>query len=291
MRQLNEFLLGLEPVWAISIIVVLTLVISLIYNRIIGRFITRESQREKDHTSLQFMRHVGTALIYLIGLAFALSQIPSLRTMGHSLLAGAGILSVVVALAAQQSLGNLFSGIMIVIFKPFRIHDRITIQNITGFVEDINLRQVVIRDFENNRVIIPNSLVNTEVIINNQMIDPKICNMLPIGIGYSSDINLAFEIIRDEALHHPLVIDNRSQEDIDQGKPMVMVRVVDLADSSVNLMAWIWTKNKTDGFTLMCDLRKSIKERFDREGIEIPFPQRTISYAKGMSEKNPEVVQ
>ncbi|MCB0669881.1 MAG: mechanosensitive ion channel family protein [Saprospiraceae bacterium] len=285
MQELNEFLLDLGPVWGISIVLVITLLVSFIYNRIIGRYISRESQRDKDHTSLQFMRHVGTALIYLIGLAFALSQIPSLRSMGHSLLAGAGILSVVVGLAAQQSLGNLFSGIMIVIFKPFRINDRITIQNITGFVEDIDLRQVVIRDFENNRVIIPNSLVNTEVIVNNQMKDPKICNMLKIGIGYSSNIDLAFQIIKDEALNHPLVIDNRSPEDIEAGKPMVMLRVVDLADSSVNLMAWIWTKNKTDGFSMMCDLRKSIKERFDREGIEIPFPQRTVTFAKSDVDK------
>lgn len=289
MQELNEFLLDLGPVWGISIVLVITLLVSFVYNRIIGRYISRESQRDKDHTSLQFMRHVGTALIYLIGLAFALSQIPSLRSMGHSLLAGAGILSVVVGLAAQQSLGNLFSGIMIVIFKPFRINDRITIQNITGFVEDIDLRQVVIRDFENNRVIIPNSLVNTEVIVNNQMKDPKICNMLKIGIGYSSDIDLAFQIIKDEALNHPLVIDNRSPEDIEAGKPMVMLRVIDLADSSVNLMAWIWTKNKTDGFSMMCDLRKSIKERFDREGIEIPFPQRTVTFAKGDVDKQTEM--
>lgn len=290
MKEINDFLLELGPVWGILIILIVTMLIAFFYNRITNRYITREIEREKDLTSLQFMKHAGLGLIYLFGLAFAISQIPSLRSMGNSLLAGAGILSVVVGLAAQQSLGNLFSGIMIVIFKPFRINDRITIQNITGFVEDIDLRQVVIRDFENNRVIIPNSLVNSEVIVNNQMKDPRICNMLTIGIGYSSNIDQAFEIITDESIKHPLIIDNRTEEDIEAGKPMVVVRVVDLADSSVNIKAWIWTKNKTDGFNLTCDLKKSIKERFDQAGIEIPFPQRTITYAKGSAKQNSQAV-
>ncbi|MCB0689948.1 MAG: mechanosensitive ion channel, partial [Saprospiraceae bacterium] len=135
MIALDKFLLELGPIWGIMIICLITVILSFFYNRLTARYLFRESQKDRDLTSFQFLRHAGSALIYFVGLAVALSQIPSMRTMGHSLLAGAGILSVVIGLAAQQSLGNLFSGIMIVIFRPFRINDRITIQNISGFVE------------------------------------------------------------------------------------------------------------------------------------------------------------
>ena len=278
---LKSFMIDAGTLWDIGIILLVTIVLAYLYNRIANRYIQKILiTHDKDLTGFQFVKHAITALIYVLGIAAALSQIPDLKTLGHSLLAGAGILSVVVGLAAQQSLGNLFSGIMIVIFKPFRINDRVTINDKTGFVEDINLRQVVLRDFENNRIIIPNTLVNSEVIINNQMNDPKVCNKFTIGIGYSSDIDKAFAIIRKEAEKHPLHIDNRSADDKKNNVPAVIVRVVELADSSVNLTAWIWSANKGDGFVMLCDLMKSVKERFDNEGIEIPFPQRTISYAK-----------
>lgn len=278
---IKNYLNDAHEVWRIAIILALTVVIAFVYNKIANKYIKRILlDHERDITGFQFIKHAITGLIYILGIATALSQIPDLKTLGHSLLAGAGILSVVIGLAAQQSLGNLFSGIMIVIFRPFRINDRVTINDQTGFVEDINLRQVVLRDFENNRIIIPNTMVNSQVIINNQMYDPKVCNKFNIGIGYSSNIDKAFQIIREETEKHPLFVDNRSDEDKTNGLPAVVVRVVDLADSSVNLCAWIWTANKGDGFVLLCDIRKSIKERFDKEGIEIPFPQRTLSYAK-----------
>ncbi|HAI39544.1 MAG TPA: mechanosensitive ion channel protein MscS, partial [Maribacter sp.] len=90
-----------------------------------------------------FINHIVTAVIYIIGIAVALVQIPELKLMGHSLLAGAGVLSLIAGLASQQALSNIMSGILIVIFKPFRINDKITIRgSFTGTVEDINLRQV-----------------------------------------------------------------------------------------------------------------------------------------------------
>ncbi len=276
---IKKLMVDINVAWIIAIILAITIFISWLYNKIANRYIKKALlQHEKDLTGFQFLKHVGTALIYILGLAAALMQIPDLKIVGHSMLAGAGIISVVAGLAAQQSLGNLFSGVMIVIFRPFKINDRITIGDKTGFVEDINLRQVVIRDFENNRVILPNSLVNSEAIVNKQMNDPKVNNKFIIGIGYSSSIDKAFEIISEEALKHPLIIDNRTKSDKDAGIPQVIVRVTELGESSVNLTAWIWTANKSDGFTLICDLNKSVKERFDKEGIEIPFPQRTVSY-------------
>ena len=149
-------------------------------------------------------------------------------------------------------------------FKPFKINDRITFnQTFTGIVEEINLRQVVLRDFENNRVIVPNSVISTQVIVNANLTDTKVCKMIEIGIGYDSDIGSALKIMEEEIVKHPLHIDNRTSEDIQNNVPEVVSRVVALADSSVSLKAWAYSNNASDGFVMYCDLLKSIKERFD----------------------------
>ena len=94
------------------------------------------------------------------------------------------------------------------------------------------------------------------------------------------------EIIRSEAVKHPNFIDNRTDEEKQNNTPSVTIRVIDLADWSVNIRAYIWSENSPSGFVMKCDLRKSIKERFNREGIEIPFPHRTIVYKKDLEKSN-----
>ena len=91
----------------------------------------------------------------------------------------------------------------------------------------------------------------------------------------------------NEVLNHPLHIDGRTQEQIDKGIPEVISRVVGLGDSSIVLKVWAWAKDSSDGFILNCDLLKIIKQKFDSEGIEIPFPQRTITYANTEKNNNP----
>jgi len=99
-------------------------------------------------------------------------------------------LTVVGGLASQQILGNIVSGFMIIFFRPFKIDDKITLNNTyTGIVEDINLREAIVRDKENNRIIIPNSQVNSQIIVNTDHTDSRICKFIEVAIGYSSDID------------------------------------------------------------------------------------------------------
>jgi len=164
-----------------------------------------------------------------------------------------------------------------VIFKPFRINDRVNLQMHQGVIEDITLRHTVIRNFENRRIIIPNSIISNEVIINADFADEKVVRWIDIGISYSSDIDLAKAIMAEEVKAHPLFLDPRLPEDIAAGVPEVIVRVLALLDSSVTIRAWAWAKDATDAFILNCDLLESIKKRFDAEPtIEIPFPHRTL---------------
>ena len=207
-------------------------------------------------------------------------QIPALKTVGHSLLAGAGILSLVAGLASQQALSNIMSGFLIVLFKPFKINDRITFNNYTGTVEEINLRQVVLRDLENNRVIVPNSVISSQVIVNTNLNDTKVVKGVQIGIGYSSDIGKALKIMEEEISNHPFYLDLRTDEDKKNGVPIVTTRVVSLDDSSVGLKAWANAENNSNGYILYCDVLRSIKERFDKEGIEIPYNYQNVIIQK-----------
>lgn len=262
------------------IIIILTFVVGLIFNRSYFSLIKRRTVYLKnDPTKYTFIGHFITAIIYIVGFSLAVISVPQLKSLATSLLAGASILALGVTLASQQALSNIVSGIFIVIFKPFRVNDRIIVRDhMQGIVEDITLRHTIIRNFENRRIIIPNSVISGEALTNSDLADEKVCRFLEIGISYDSDIDLAKKILFEEVRHHPDYFDVRSNEDIGKGNPEVVVRVLSLGDSSVNLRAWVWSENSAKSFVMYCDILESVKKRFDKEGVEIPFPHRTLVY-------------
>lgn len=268
-------------------IILVTIIVSYFFNRFFNRFMKKSSLILKnDPTNYLFLRHAITAVIYMIGFGMAIFQIETLKAVAGSLLAGAGILAVAVGFASQHALSNIISGIFIILFKPYRINDRITVKDtLQGMVEDITLRHTVIRDFQNRRIVIPNSIISNEIIINSDLMDEKICRWIEIGISYDSNIQKAKEIMREEAQKHPLHIDNRSPEQIQEGVEEIPVRVISFGESSINLRAWVWAANQADAFVINCDLLESIKARFDEEGIEIPFPYRTLVFKNELSVK------
>lgn len=181
----------------------------------------------------------------------------------------------------------MISGVFIVIFKPLSVHDVVKIGTLYhGVVEDITLRHTVIRDFENRRIVIPNSVMGSETIINSNMGDMRIRRHINIGISYDSDVDLAIRIIQEEAMAHPLSLDARTPEEKESGRPEVIVRVIGFGDSAVLLKAYVWAENQIDAFEMHCDLNKAIKKRFDAEGIEIPFPYRTLVFKNDLTGKN-----
>jgi small conductance mechanosensitive channel len=279
---MKPFISDLRTLIIIGSIIVATIIIYVVFNILLRRYFKRLIKKtDHDITGFLFFKHIILGLTIILGASFALVQIPEFKIVGHSLLAGAGVISIVVGIASQQSLSNLISGILIVVFKPFKIRDRITLRGtLSGIVEDINLRQVIIRDNENNRIIIPNSVISSEIIVNLNLIDSKCCKFVEIGIGYDSDVDRALEIMKEEVLKHPLHIDNRTPEEIEKKLPFPVARVIGLADSSVTLRVWAWAENTVNGFIMYCDLLQSIKKRFDSENIEIPFPKRSVTINK-----------
>ena len=280
MESIQLFFEDYELFFRIVLIVVFTVLLAKGINRAYKKFLFRSAEKgDINLTTYKFMEHSISTIVYLIGISFAISMIDFLKPLAQSIVAGAGILAIAVGFAAQQALGNIISGIFIVISKPYQIQDRISMQDgLRGVVEDISLRHTVIRNFENQRIIIPNSVMSSQILTNSNYTDTKICRFINLGISYDSDIDLAKKIISEEVINHPLNIDIRTEEDISNGIPRLTVRVIELGDSSVGLRAWAWAKDAPDAFVMECDLLESIKKRFDKSGITIPFPQRTISY-------------
>jgi len=262
----------------VSVVLIVTIITASLTNIIFTRAIKKsESKSGDDLTNLKFLKRGVGVIIYLTGIGVAIYMIPQLRVLATTLFAGAGVLALAIGFASQQALANIISGIFIVMFKPYKINDRIQIRtDLVGIVEDINLRHTVIKDFTNQRIIVPNSVISNEILVNANYQEDKMTKRIDIGISYGSDIDLARTIMAEEVQNHPLFVDARTIDQIENGEPIVPVRVISLGDSSVNMRAWATTNNPADAFIIGCDLFESIKKRFDNEGIEIPFPHRTI---------------
>ena len=251
-----------------------TIVGAYIFTRLYNRFILKNAaELRSDPTNYKFLKHAILALIWIVGFGWAIYTVESLRTVANSMLAGAGILAVAVGFASQHALSNIVSGIFIVIFKPFRVNDRLLIRkDLLGIVEDITLRHTVIRDFENKRIMIPNALISDEIIINYDIVDEKFCRGTEFSISYESDVALAKKIIKEEAVKHPLSIDNRNVEQKEKGAEKVEVRLMRFDNSSVSLRSWVWAATSGEAFLMEKDLYENVKTRFADEGIEIPYP-------------------
>lgn len=262
------------------IIIVAALLLSRTANVLMTKLMERDSKNEQeDLTRLRFAKNAISVVIWFTALGVIIYTVPQLKALAITLFAGAGILVVILGIAAQAAFANIIAGIFIVISRPFRVGDLIKIGELhLGFVDDITLRHTVIKDFQNRRIIIPNSTISAANILNYNIEDPKVCEYIEMGISYDSDVDQAMELMREEALKHASCIDNRTDEEKAAGEPVVRVRLIGFGDSSVNLRAYVWVNDPVSGFFLRYDLYKSIKARFDEEGIEIPFPYRTVVF-------------
>ncbi|MEG1684402.1 MAG: mechanosensitive ion channel family protein [Bacteroides sp.] len=242
------------------------------------KYLFRRAEKKKganflDSTAVSVVQRIVVYTLYIIGGAIFLSLIPGMDKVSNSILAGAGIMTMAIGFASQEALSNLISGLFIAFSKPFRIGDVIKVDEvINGTVMEITLRHTIIRSFENRMIIIPNSKMNSSTIVNSTIGEQDTCSFVEVGVSYEVDLNKSIEVMRQVIMKHPLLIDHRTEEDKKNGVPMVTIRVTNLGDSAITLKAWAWAATNGDAFVLKCDLLKSIKETFDKENIEIPYP-------------------
>lgn len=243
-------------------------------------------ERRLRRTRIDFFKKMTNVFIFIVAVVYILFLIPGFSDLSISLLAGAGIAAVIIGFAAQKTLANLVSGISIVFFSPFRIGDRLKIGDEFGDVEELNLRHTVVRTWDNRRIIIPNSIISEKEIINYSLKDERTLRTINIGISYDSNIDKAKKIMIDLAKKHLDVIvpEIKSEDDkIDKKEPNV--RVTKCGDFSVNLRLYFWVSTPGKAWSAEYDLIEQIKKEFDKKGIEIPFPYRTIVYKKDLEKK------
>lgn len=249
--------------------------------RIIRKLLTRlfrsaTIKMRIDPTNFLYFKNLVAIIIYSMAITILIYQIPSLKSIALTLFASAGIFAAIIGFASQKAFSNIISGLFIVIFKPFRVADIIEVNDNLGEIENITLRHTVIKSFENKRIIIPNAIMNEETVINYTIDDSLLCIFYEIGISYNSNLNRALEILREEALKHPKVVDIRTEEEIQHGNQDMDTRLVRFEDSAMVLRAYLWTDDPTMFWKISHDLNQTLKNRYDQENIEIPYPHRTL---------------
>jgi small conductance mechanosensitive channel len=214
-----------------------------------------------DATALQFLRKVAMVVLTIVLVLAALQVVGVPMTSMIAVLGAAGL---AIGLALKDSLSNIASGVMLVALKPFRVGDVVTINGQGGTVEEISIFQTRLRGADNQTIVLPNSLVTTDSIINSTP-DVRRRVELVIGIGYGDDIDQARAVIMEIIDADPRVLK----------EPAADVVVYELAANSVNLGVRCHTSN-ADWFAVKVHLNESIKKAFDAAGISIPFPQRDV---------------
>ena len=294
MCLLNRFMMhSVDKYWEQILFSLIVLSVAFLIGRVIrfllGRFFRASAKKLKvDPTRYNFFKNAVDFIIFLIACIIIFRSIPALQVFSTTLLTGAGVLAAIVGFASQSAFSNIISGIFLVIFRPFSVGDRVKIgQLYAGDVEDITLRHTVIKDFENKRIVIPNNVISNETIINSTIVDEKVIMFIEFTIALDANIDLAIKIIQEEATKHPYCIDNRNADELKKKEHPVMVRIISFLETGMLLRAYAWSRNPIEGFELKCDLHKSIKQHFDAQGIEIPYPYRTLIYKDRTPEKLP----
>lgn len=270
----------IDTFWEIMAFILLVIFITWLLSRVI-RFVLKKilTARVKDEDKLAFlfMRSSVKIVLGLIALFYIIYTIPVFRSRAIFIFSSAGIFAAIIGFTAQSAIANLVSGLFIVIFRPFRIGDYIKLDDQRlGIVSNISLRHTIINNFENKRLIIPNSIISKESILNHSIEDSKILTFNNFMLGMYADIDLARKIIQEEADKLPNIIDRRNTKEIDAGIPKVKVYVINTKESVIHLRAYVWIDGPTNEFVNKAILRENVHKRFVKEEVNLPIPLRKI---------------
>ncbi|WP_455448550.1 mechanosensitive ion channel family protein [Natrinema thermotolerans] len=251
-----RFLAALAAIWFVG---------RLVFVPLVGRALDRRELDEHAKNPLLMLTRFGVGfLAFAVAFGFA--------GFGNFLVSMAGIAAagaLAIGLAMQDVISNFVAGVFIYTDKPFRIGDWIEWDNgdYSGVVEDISLRVTRVRTFDNELLTVPNSAL-TDGVLKNPVDADKPRLKFVFGIGYGDDIERATEIIVDEAERHPDIMDD----------PEPSVRLTELGDSDVGLQSrfWIADPSRADFVRIRGEYVTAVKRRFDEEGIDIPYPVRTL---------------
>ena len=246
------------------LLAILTLVVGL---WLVNRFVNLLDHRlgKKDPTLNKFLCGLISAVLKVMLLISVASMIGIETT---SFIAVVGAAGLAIGLALQGSLANFAGGVLILIFKPFKVGDTIEAEGHLGSVAEIQILYTVLNTFDNKRIVIPNGSLSNATLINVSVYDKRRCDMT-FGIGYDDDIDKAKKV-----LQRLFEEDERSLTE-----PAPRICVGGLGDNSVDLMFRPWVATD-DLWPYYWDMQEKVKKAFDEEGISIPYPQRDVHLYK-----------
>ena len=237
--------------------------------RMVVRALAKTMQKNGVEKTLEtfICNLVSMALLVVVVIA-AIGQVGIQTTSFIAIFGAAGL---AVGLALQGSLSNFASGVLIVLFRPYKVGDFVEAAGISGSVDQVQILTTVLKTGDNKQVIVPNSQIMNSIITNYSAHDTRRLDMV-IGVSYEDDLDKV-----RKTLEEIIAADDRTLKD-----PAPKIAVAELADSSVNFIVRPWCAT-SDYWPLMWDLTETIKKRFDQEGISFPFPQQDIHLYKASS--------
>lgn len=247
------------------VLAIVTLFIGLwLINRLLAA-VDRSVGKRFDPTLSKFVKSIASVGLKILLLVSVAGMVGIETTSFIAVLGAAGL---AVGLALQGNLSNFASGVLILIFKPFRVGDWITTGSYTAAVKEIQIFTTILATGDNRKIVIPNSQLTTQPLINISSESTRRVD-LNFGIGYDDDIDKARDVIKkiiedDERIHKD---------------PEPLIVVSELADSSVNFTVRVWC-DAGDYWGIFYALTETVKKRFDAEGISIPYPQSDVHLFK-----------
>lgn len=227
----------------------------------IHRYLDMAQSDGADPTAVRFLGQLSRLFVYVFAFGYYAHLIPALKSLGTAWLASVGVVSVVFGLAAQTTLGNLISGISLVLYRPFKIGDRMQVNVPTGsemgVVESIDLGYTVLRTLDGKRVVIPNSVMASQTSVNLSQFGAGIPCNVSLTVVSSADLERARAILLDLAKGHPKI----SRVD---GCP-----VTTLGSAGATLTLLAWSPDTLDGTEAKSDLLENAKKQFDAAGIKV----------------------
>ena len=234
----------------------------------VQRLLVHDPHDHFDRMAVKFIAKLARYCVYIFAFVAYAHFIPSLAGLGSASLTSISVITVIVGLAAQNTLGNLVAGISLLLYRPFKLGDRLQIIAPTGLetgiVENLTLGYTLLKTDDNRRVVVPNSVMASQTAINLTTNDPRIVCSVPISISYEADVDKARAILVDLGAKHP------------KATQVCGCPVTQLSASGVVLTLDLWCADALTAITLKCDLLEQAKKRFALEGIALPITQTNV---------------
>ena len=237
---------------------------------IIGKWLSRKVTNiltkllEKNKVDITLTRFFDSIVYYTLLIVVLIAVAGQLGINTTSFLTIVGAAGLAIGLALKDSLSNFASGVMLIMFRPYRVGDFVTVGGVSGTVSAIDIFNTTLHSPDNQKIIVPNANITTDVITNVTANDTRRVDLV-IGIGYNDDIAKAKKVIGNIIKDEKRLLET----------PAAKIAVSELADSSVNFVVRPWVKT-SDYWDVYFDLTEKIKISFDREGISIPYPQQDV---------------